>query len=248
MLINCGTCCGGTGDITVTVYGCNSLTVSGATVDLYLGASLIDTSTTDGSGQHTFSGLSPGNYTITASKGARFTATTSSSITVTSGGTATSSITIAVATGYVCCNGCPEPIARTLYATIAGGSVTLSRPSGSAWSGSVTVVTDNCGFVGATHAVSLTLTCPSTVGGDWHLIASMGTSWTTGGGGGTVQVNGICGGYLFNDFASFDVTTTGCGPTLSLTFTAPSPWTYNTTTTTMPTILAPFSGSVPVTE
>lgn len=111
---------------TFEVEGCNSLGYSGLTVSVYTasGGTLLASGTTDASGSVSLSwdGTSSPYVTVTG-QSTRFAAY-GQTLTLTSGGTTT--ITLTVAAGYVCIPTCLQPIATTLHLTYAGQAYTLT--------------------------------------------------------------------------------------------------------------------------
>ena len=104
-------CCGGC-DWTITVKGCGGLTYPGVTVTVvYSGGSV--SGTTDGSGVVTFTGLPVGAATATTTApNARWVNT--SLIKTLVAGANTSTLSMSVASGYLCWS-CLEPVSTTLY-------------------------------------------------------------------------------------------------------------------------------------
>jgi hypothetical protein len=172
-------CCGGgeTGfSITLTVSGCSAVQ-SDASVQYKVGATVVASGTTNNSGQLSVS-LPAGTYTRIVSK-SRF-ATSSNSVVITEAGS--QNVTLNAATGYACCNNCPQPIPTTLYLRTGLKTVTLTR-SGSIWIGSTTYSVTGwdanppgCNFIlGSTSVeVSFELHCPSSGTNEWQVIASAG--------------------------------------------------------------------------
>ena len=123
----CG-CGGGSCSQNFTVEGCGGLPYEGLTVEVYdsTGTTLLDSGTTDASGDVTLSWTgTSGSYVVEVTgAGARFDAY-SQTLALTCGHDTTIGLT--PASGYECCSGCLLPLADTLFLTdsVVGG-VTLS--------------------------------------------------------------------------------------------------------------------------
>jgi hypothetical protein len=117
-----GCCCGGSGcNATITVTGCNSAPLAGATVSI----AGVGTNTTNSGGSAGFTLPSPGTYSVTASFTGLTTVTVSHTFACPNGG-----LTIAMTTteaGFGCCSGgFPMPLPLTLFASACGTMVTLT--------------------------------------------------------------------------------------------------------------------------
>jgi hypothetical protein len=126
--------------VMVTAQGCNGMPVPGATVDVYVGATLVDSLTTNTAGQVSFDPgiLGPPNtsFTTKTSKSRFVTDTTNFDI-------ATDGLNLVVnlgpAAGYECIGGCGSPLADTIHATFStAGLVTLTYAAG-VWTASDTI-------------------------------------------------------------------------------------------------------------
>lgn len=120
------TCCAPCGSVVVTVTGCCSLVLAGATVTLKLSGSTVGTATTNSSGVATISISAAGSYTVdVACTG--FTTQTGVAVAATCT-TNNKAITLAVDSAYACVAGCGQSFAKT--ATFSAddglGAVTLS--------------------------------------------------------------------------------------------------------------------------
>ncbi len=155
-----GSCCdcSSTCDVTVTVEGCGSQVYAGVTVNAYSseGGSLLDSETTNGSGQAVLNVGTAGTYYFTVTGiSSRFDAYGASHATTCGGGF---TITLSAATGYACSSACAIPIGQTLTLTDSLlGTCTLTY-SGSSWSGSITY-----SYPGFTNETCLCFCSPSTV-------------------------------------------------------------------------------------
>lgn len=122
-------CTGPTFTQTFLVTGCNAIGYPGLTVSVYTasGGTLLASGTTDGSGQVTLSwpDTSPATrWVVVTGQSARFLAS-AQSLTMTTGGTTT--IGLAIATGYHCLNVCLQPAKDTLVLTDAvTGTLTVT--------------------------------------------------------------------------------------------------------------------------
>ena len=157
-----------------TVYGCSSIALAGATVTLLWGATVINSGTTDGSGQVTIdtTGYDTSVCTLHA---------TMSRFTNYSGAATVNPITMSAASGYTCCNfggsDCPQPLANTLNCTFVNAGAQVFTYASSYWTASFTYLSvayviklDNGGSIIATaggtgFTCSFNLTsCPPSFG------------------------------------------------------------------------------------
>lgn len=177
----CPCCSCPSSTVRITVTGCGGLALQGASVRLTGPNSYDTTLTTDSLGQATFTVTDNGSYSYTASK-SRFNNGTGS-VTVAACNSPTASVALSAATGYVCCSKCPDPLLPTLYGSFSGGTVTLSWDGSSKWVGTVDVSHPttgacdvSCNIVGGlcnsgagSARITVTITCPATVGGNFGL-------------------------------------------------------------------------------
>ncbi|HXI45835.1 MAG TPA: carboxypeptidase-like regulatory domain-containing protein [Candidatus Acidoferrales bacterium] len=151
-----------TGSIAGQVTDTNTGTgVAGATVQITSGPS----TTTDGSGNYTFSGLAPATYTLTASK-ATYTSGASQSATVTAGNTTTKNLTVTSTVGSISGKVTDASTSAALVGatvSISGGGSTSTDGSGNYTftglaAGSYTLTASKSGYVSSSPtAVSVSL-------------------------------------------------------------------------------------------
>lgn len=122
----CATCCGGcTGQICVTVRGCNNSFLPGATVTISLGGTTIGTGTTDASGKFCVAITSAATYTIVVSK-TRFNSSTTTYAATCSMSANTPSVALTPATGFICVPCCVDPLSTaTKTLTTTWGVISL---------------------------------------------------------------------------------------------------------------------------
>lgn len=176
---DCG--CGSACSQTFTVQGCIS-GLAGATVEVWDsgGTTLLQSGTTNGSGQVTLTWTGTGSIVAKVTgMSARFAAF-SQSMTVTCGGTRT--LSLSAATGYSCCAACNLPLANTLFLTDSiVGAVTLTH-SGSTWTGTVVYSYPQCVTALTTCvAVSVTLTYTFQCTGSGSFSCTVSGKHVTGG-------------------------------------------------------------------
>lgn len=244
-------CCSCNGTITVTVnLPCGSSHRSGVPVDLKTGAGvLITTSTTNGSGVVTFTGLDAATYQVTSRNGSRY-GTVTSTITLACGETQSRTHNLTVASGYVCVSSCQEPQARTLYATGAAGSFTYVYSSGRWFSTlggvDITVSKTDCFGSGITVYGESILDPPSTPGNPWTMTMNFPVAFTSAGlilqfcykSPGTIPQDGVVG---------WTATAGSCSVPTSFSITVPS-WVYPSGRSAGPNYSDPFSGTIAVGE
>lgn len=148
--------------LAVTVTGCGSVLVSGATVQIKSGATVLASGTTNASGvvspQLTVSAAGTYDLVISAPR----YATSTTSVAMTCAGTTTTAVTLTIGTGYLCSSTCAYPTTLIL-SDGTSNDVTLTYTTSSVvgglvgWEGckvfsSNALVYDNCGFSRATPA------------------------------------------------------------------------------------------------
>jgi hypothetical protein len=130
----CSPCCNvATLTRTITIRGCNNMVLPGATVTLSQGSTQIDQQVTNTSGVAVLTVQATGSYTqvVTAP---RFNTSTTS---IFMGGATTVGLTLTVASGFICCDGCAEAQAPTRYISDGvGNTIALTYdPSYLKWRG-----------------------------------------------------------------------------------------------------------------
>jgi hypothetical protein len=132
-----------------TVQGCNNLPYPGVTVSVYTasGGTLLDSDTTDGSGQVLLSWTgAAGNYWVTVTGiSSRFTAF-AQSISLTCGGSHT--LNLVPTSSYACWAGCVVPVARTLHVSFSPAylpNITLTSTGGQWQTNLIRVAYAGCG-------------------------------------------------------------------------------------------------------
>lgn len=153
-------CCVVNGNVAVTVLGCNSLALSGATVTITQGGTTVDTWTTNSTGQRPggSASLPTGSYSYSVAKG-RFTTATGSFTLTTSGSTFT--VTLTAASGYICVPFCADPVKTALTFTVGGVGYAISYVGTFGgvltWKGSTSVSDTNVVVSGACPPVTDTV-------------------------------------------------------------------------------------------
>lgn len=133
---------------TFKVFGCNSLAYQGVTVSVYTssGGSLLASGATSSSGQVALSWSGGGNVYVTVTgQSTRFQAF-GQSYALATGGTTT--IVLAVASGYVCLPGCLLPVATTIHLSASSGATATVTYNGTYWTGPGTYTYAGCGSAG----------------------------------------------------------------------------------------------------
>jgi hypothetical protein len=123
----CRSCCGT--NATITVEGCFSLVLPGATVAVSTGGSLIFTGTTNGSGQVSLTVNPSTSYSIVTTS-TRFVTNTTTWTTGATGPFAKTVGPLTAASGYACTSFCAEPFKTTLNGTVGGQAYTLIKGGG----------------------------------------------------------------------------------------------------------------------
>jgi len=144
------TCCQ-----TFTVNGCNSLVLSGATVNVYdtSGGTLLASGTTDAGGNVTLLWSGSCSCYVTATEATGRLTAYGSSLSLTANSTTVLSM-LPAASGYTCDSACTLPISNTLHATFPSAGTKTLTFSGGAWTSS---------FSQSGHAYVITLTVATNV-------------------------------------------------------------------------------------
>jgi len=240
----------GTG-YTVTVYGCNGLPLPGAAVS----AGCVS-GTTNSSGQVTFPLCTPGTYTWSVSA-PRFVPQ-SGTFTINAGciGSGLPNIVnLLPATGYTCAGSnynCAYPIATTLYATCAVGSITLLYcpiAGNSIWQGLGTCTGGPCKNCNAAPTGS----CTVSWSGQWAFGAGLGftAAWvinqtdpTKFGDGATITGSGCTAAWT----CGFGCCSNTLGVTNSGSYTCPIPFTASGSFSGLTGLGANWNGPWAITE
>ncbi len=225
----------------MTLLGCNSLALPGATVVLKLGGTTLATQTTNGSGVTVFTGLSPGTYTVTYSA-SRFTTVGPINVTIDGICTAmTAGTTLSPSGGYGCCVGCVYPYPSTVFITTSAGTVTGTLSAGR-WN-ATQGVTVNCGNGAGLTTLSYSLGCSAGTFGtliiEGDAVQSLGGTWFL------TQTPNNCfnlATHVFPDGTATDGSP--CAEPLNLSMTAPA----TLVTGGGVTVTCPISGAITITE
>jgi hypothetical protein len=143
MLMHCDPCCPPpTCDtiVSVTVTGCNSAAVPGASVTIKIGATTIGSGTTNGSGAASITVNSAPSASATIEIGAVLGYAGTSISRTLNCGTVTQAFGLLADTDHVCVACCVHPAPKTLGCTTVAGDLTLTY-SGGAWAGTIAVST-----------------------------------------------------------------------------------------------------------